>query len=226
MTLTEYRKAKQNNSKILEKCLVDRTTDLSEIIFWEGVTGKTLSFDLLLSKSYDILGCVAIGAIPTIAKTGADGYMYNKDDKDDNYTIHEVETKVCAIESKNIHIGSRGGLYWSSNPTRAGNKAGIQSYFNAKFDFGMSDSTMNTKARYTALICFDRDTNQIIDCFYMKPKQVLKELRRRHNGNSLDLKLSCFIENGGTAQCQVPSIGWDNWINEQRTSATLNKRFI
>ena len=223
MNLTEYRRVKRHNSKILEKCLADRTTDLSEIIFWEGIAGKTLPFDLLLSKAYDILGCVAIGAIPTIAKTGADGYMYLKDD---DHTIHEVESKVCAVESKNIHVGARGGLYWSSNPERAGNKAAITSYFSAKFDFTMSDSTMDSKARYTALICFDRDRNQIIDCFYMKPKQVLTELRQRHNGNSLTLKLSCFLENGGMMQCQIPSIGWDHWLKEQRTESKLNKRLI
>jgi hypothetical protein len=222
MNLTEYRRVKRHNSKILEKCLVDWTTDLSEIIFWEENQGK-LPLDLLTSKAYDIIGCVAVGAIPSLAKTGADGYMYLKDD---DHTIHEVETKVCAIESKNIHVGARGGLYWSSNPERSGNKAAVQSYFSAKFDFSMSDSTLDTKARLTTLICFDRDTNQIIDCFYMKPKQVLNELRRRHNGNSLTLKLSCFLENGGMMNCTVPSVGWDKWLKEQRTAATLNKRFI
>jgi hypothetical protein len=223
MNLTAYRKAKQHNSKILEKCLAERTTDLSEFIFWEGVTGKSLPFDLTLSKGYDILGCVAVGAIPSIAKTGADGYMYLKDD---DYTVHEVETKVCAIESKNIHIGARGGLYWSSNPECAGNKAAITSYFSAKFDFSMSSSTMDTKARYTALVCFDRDTNQIIDSFFMRPTEVLNELKLRHNGNSLTLKLSCFLKNGGMIKCQVPSVGWHNWLKQQSSLAKLNKRFI
>jgi hypothetical protein len=223
MTLTEYRKAKQNNSKILEKCLADRTTDLSEIVFWEGVKGKDLPFDLLMSKAYDILGCVAIGAIPTIAKTGADGYMYFKGEEE---TPHAIESKVCAIESKNIYIGARGGLYWSSNPECYGNKASIKSYFSAKFDFSMSKSTMDTKARHTFLICFDRDKNQVIDCFFMNPSKVLNELKRRHNGNSLTLKLSCFVEHGGKIQSLVPCIGWESWVKQQCVDSKSNKRFI
>lgn len=224
MDLEQFKQASRINGEILQKCLRSRKTDLSEIIFWEdGITGKDLSFDQLLAKSYDILACCAIGAIPSIKKTGADGFVYFSDDLN---TPYEVETKLCAIESKNIHVGPRGGLYWSSDPTNYYNRASLVSHFSGKFDSSMSSETLKTKARHTALVCFDRDQNTVIDAWIMTPKKILNELKQRQYNSTITVKLSRFLDAGVKMSTRVDKVGWHEWQRQQIRLARENKRHI
>lgn len=224
MDIQRFISASNNNAKILEQCLKTNSTDLSNIQFWEDdIKGKDLSFDQLLAKAYDILACCAIGAIPSIKKTGADGFIYFTSDRD---TVHEVETKLCAIESKNIHIGGRGGLYWSSDPNNYYNKAALLSHFSGKFDSGMSEETMQSKARYTSLVCFDRDQNSIIDAWIMEPKIILSELKNRQNNSTITIKLNRFMSEGTKMGTKITKLGWNDWFQQQTKLAKENKRFI
>lgn len=222
MNLTNYRTAYRNNAEILSNCLANRSIDISNIVFYEGVKGKDLSFDKMASKMYDVLACCAIGALPSVETTGADGYIWFKDSD----VIEPIETKLCAIERKNIFIGPRGGLYWSSDPSNYYNKAGIRSYFSGKFDSGMSHATLKTKERWTSLVCFDRDTNSIIDSWVMKPTVVLNELVQRRNNSSLTLKLNCFMDKGIHMQTTVPSEGYFNWEKTQSKLAKSEGRVV
>ena len=223
MDLDLFRKVSNSNAAILQKCLQTRSSDLSEIMFWEGHKGKDLSFDQLLAKSYDILGCCAIGAIPSMKKSGADGYIRWANDPE---VVHEIETKVCAIESKNIHVGARGGLYWSSDPTNTDNRAAINSHFAGSFDAKMTDETMQSKARYTSLICFDRDQNKVIDAWIMKPDVILTEIKKRQNNKSINIKLTRFLLAGSKMGTKIDNIGWDQWQLDQIKSARVSGRLM
>lgn len=223
MNLALFKKVSNHNAAILQKCLQNRSSDLSEIMFWEGHKGKDLAFDQLLAKSYDILGCCAIGAIPSMMKSGADGYIRWARDPE---VVHEVETKVCAIESKNIHVGVRGGLYWSSDPTNFDNRAAINSHFSGSFDANMTDETMQSKARYTSLICFDRDQNQVIDAWVMKPDVILNEIKQRQYNKTINIKLTRFLLEGSRMGTKINTIGWEQWQLDQIKSARKNGRLV
>jgi hypothetical protein len=222
MNLQQFIEASNHNAAILQTCLKTRKTDLSKIIFWEGITGKDLSFDQLLAKSYDILGCCAIGAIPSVKPTGADGFAFFKDATE----AVEIETKLCGIHSRNIHVGAREGLYWSSDPNNVDNRAALTSHFSGSFDARMSEETMKTKARHTALVCFDRDQNKVIDAWIMKPTTILRELRQRKHNATISVKLSRFLSEGSRIKTKVDYIGWSEWQREQIKLAKENKRFI
>lgn len=222
MNLTNYKTTHRNNAEILANCLGKRSVDISNIVFYEGMKGKDLSFDKLASKMYDVLACCAIGALPSVETTGADGYIWFENGN----AMEPIETKLCAIERKNIFIGPRGGLYWSSDPSNFYNKASIKSYFSGKFDSGMSYKTLQTKERWTSLVCFDRDTNNIIDSWVMKPSVVLNELKQRQNNSTLTLKLSCFIDKGVHMQTSIPSEGYFNWEKSQSKLAKSEGRVV
>lgn len=220
MNLADYRTANHHNTNILSNCLKDRSTDISDIIFYEGVTGKDLSFDKLASKMYDVLACCAIGAVPSIESTGADGYIWFKE----GHGMVPIETKLCAIGNKNIFVGPRGGLYWSSDPSNFYNRASLTSYFSGSFDSNMSNKTFKTKERWTSLICFDRDTNSIIDAWVMEPSVVINELRQRRNNASLTLKLNRFMDKGFSMKTTVPSQGYHVWEKSQTSLAREENR--
>lgn len=221
MNLSAYQSAAQSNADVLRYCLKNRSTELSQIIFWEGVTGKDLAFDQVLARSYDILACCAIGAVPSISPRGADGFFF-KSGQDQPL---EIETKLTGIESKNIYIGSRGGLYWSSDPNNYHNKAAITSYFQGVFDSSMTNETMHSKKRYTALVCFDRDTNSVIDAWLMSPENILNEIKQRRSNKTISIKLNRFMEKGTKILTTVDCIGWKNWTKTQAKLAKENKRF-
>jgi hypothetical protein len=222
MNLTDYEMMLEHNAKILTKCLANRSLDISNIIFYEGCRAKELSFDKLASKMYDILACCAIGAIPSIESTGADGYIWLIGKK----SIVPVETKLCSIENKNIFIGPRGGLYWSSDPTNYYNKASIRSHFSGKFDSDMSHETLKTKSRWTSLICFDRDTNSVIDAWIIGPRVIFNELVQRRQNSTLTLKLSCFMNKGSQLDPAVPFEGYFNWEERQAKLAKSEGRVV
>ena len=210
MNYEQYLTAKNNNTKILNECLAKWDfVGLNKIQFWEQP--KRVSIDILGSKIYDIIGCCTIGAIPSIKKNGADGYAYFKDHKEPQ----EVETKVAGIESDSVSVGPSGGLYRRPGDNMLSKPAGITSALGGKFDANMSESTRATKSRYTALICFDRDHNQIIDAWMMNPDIVATSLHNRKSSNTLTLKLGCFINSGWAINTPVNKIGWDNWKQMQ-----------
>lgn len=211
MNLKDYKTISALNTSVLQKCLIDRSVDISDIIFFEGNKAKDLSFDKLSSKMYDILACCAIGAIPSVESTGADGYVWFTGSD----IIEPIETKLCSIEKKNIVAGVRGGLYWSSDPTNFYNKAALRSRFQGCFDAGMTQSTLDTKARWTALICFDRDLNSVVGSWVMSPKVIFEQLQRRRNNASLTIKLNCFMENGSTMHPTVTSKDYFQWEKYQ-----------
>lgn len=221
MDLATYQKLHQHNSNVLSNCLANRSVDISDIVFYEGMKGKDLSFDKLASKMFDILACCAIGALPSIAPTGADGYIWFNDRPD----VEPIETKLCAIERKNIFVGKRGGLYWSSSsPTKKDNTASMKSYFCGKFDAKMSDEARQSKERWTSLVCFDRDSNSIIDAFIISPATVIQQLNQRKNNSTLTLKLSVFMNHGNRIATTVPSLNYNAWEKKQQKLALEDGR--
>lgn len=223
MNIDEFRDAHEHNAKILQRNLENRTTDISDIIFWEGCKGKELSFPTLMSKYNDVLGCCSVGGIPSIKKRGADGYIYFRGDTKNYF---ELESKVATIDPKYLHVGGRGGLYWTSNLENYNSKVTVLSYFSGSFIPTMSDKTRESKKRYTVLVCFDNDKNQVIDSWIMSPETILNEIKNRAGNASITIKLNRFIEQGVKMGSQIPVIGWDNWIKEQTENAKLANRFI
>lgn len=223
MNLERFKYIRSKNARILKHCLETRTTDLSQITFWEEVRGCELPFDQLCARSYDILGCCAVGAVPSIATSGADGYFYHPKD---NSGPWEMETKVSAIESRNIYVGSRGGLYWSSDPTNYNNRAALLSKFQGKFDPNMKEDTWQSKSRYTALVCFDRDANAVIDSWMLSPRRVLHHLNKRSKNASLSIKLNVFMDDGHLVNCTVPTLGWNTWQKQKIVEARAAQRYM
>jgi len=222
MNKSEYQRIVNHNSKVLNKLLKKRSTDLSNIIFSENIKGNQVSFDTATSKAYDVLGCCSIGAIPTLAKSGADGYIW----VDDEDTLHELEVKVCGIRHDNIYAGPKGGLYWSSNPSLYHNRASIKSRLQGSFDINMTEATLQTKSRLTSLICFDQTENTVIDAWIMCPTSTAEQLGNRKNNKTMTLKLSCFEKHGSPIKPTVNYVGWDNWFNDRLNDARQAERFI
>jgi hypothetical protein len=195
MNLKTYLSAKKNNIEIIKRCLETRSFNLDGFIFWEGKTVNQLSFDSVMAKWSDILGCTAVGAIPSIAKTGADGYMwYHQNGKTQ---CVEVEVKVCGVNQEDLALGKRGALYYSVNLDNPKSKCSITSHFHGRFDINMSGATMLSKNRDTYLVMFDRTENNVIGSFKMPGKKVLKNLQeRRNNDSAITLKLSAFQYDG------------------------------
>jgi hypothetical protein len=207
-----FNRSVAKNFKILSKNLKNRTTDFSEITFWEGVKGKDLSATKVASKMYDIIGCCATGVLPSVNLNGADGFFvgaYNK--------ISEWEVKVCSVSKTSIFLGKRGGLYHSTSDGRLdpNRRSAITSKFVGNFDANMTVCTLNTKARNTALILFDEDDNIVIDVYMMDGDTVFKQLKNRRQNVSLSLKLSCFQINGGPLEDALPGmVGWEQWESQ------------
>jgi hypothetical protein len=219
-----FEQAVTNNYKILSTNLKNRTTDFSEINFWEGVKGKDLSATKIASKMYDIIGCCATGVLPSVEKIGADGYFVR-----DNNTTSEWEVKVCSVSKTSIFLGKRGGLYHSTLEGRfeKDRRSAITSKFAGAFDANMSASTLSSKARNTALVLFDEDDNYVIDVYMMDGKTVLEQLKYRRNNNTLTLKLSCFQEYGDSLEGDaLPGIiGWDAWEALVTTHCESNHQY-
>lgn len=210
MQLKEYKEAQTENTKIVNEFLVNWDVNgLNRITFWEQPT--KVSSDLLFSKGYDILGCCTIGAIPSIKRSGADGFVYFKNIDEPQ----EVETKVASIESESIGVGPKGGLFRAGTENSKSKPAGITSTLCGKFDAKMTESTWATKARYTSLICFDRDNNKVIDAWMMDPTTVSRELKKRKESKTLTLKLGCFMNSGWNVNTFVDKIGWNEWRRMQ-----------
>jgi hypothetical protein len=203
MTLEEFTKAQKHNAEIINNmCETGKFTGFEEIQFWEKPETK-LSIDVFIKNGFDILGCCAIGAIPSLKATGADGYAYFNNISE----AQEIETKVSTIDSNYVFKGPRGGIQvrtpgCNSYPT------GITSALSGQFNPYISEHTLNTKARYTSLICFDRKYNKFIDAWMMSPSAVATELKGK---KSLSLTLANFENTGWRVNTQVDMIGWDEW---------------
>jgi hypothetical protein len=221
MIRKEYIEAKIHNEEIIRNCLRTREVNLKDFIFWEGVTVKDLSMDEVMSKWADILGCTAAGAIPSIEKTGADGYLIYSGETEPT----PIETKLCGIRQTDLALGKRGGLYYSTNLDNWYSKCSITSQFSGKFDAGMSDTTMASKKRDTFLVLFDKTENKIIDVYGMKANKVLKLLQERKNNATITFKLSAFQQHGFKMQSGVAELeGFSAW--EKRIIKLTTRRIM
>jgi hypothetical protein len=214
----EYERAREHNARIIQKCLTNRTTDFSQIKFWEGLTGQQLSMDQLCSKWTDILACAAIGAVPSMKPRGADGYLYYQN----RQRATAIEAKLCSIQQYDLALGIRGGLYYSTNLDNYNSKCSMTSHFSGQFDAAMTEETMYSKHRDTFLVPFDRTTNSVIDIYRLDADTTLDLLEtRRNKGNtSITLKLSAFQQDGGVFDCEWPVEGFDNWVERMKKQVT------
>lgn len=197
MDAEQFLAVKKKNVNIVKQCMDTGIINLDGFTFWEGTTTNQLCFDTVLSKYSDILGCTAVGAVPSLKKKGADGYMWYWQGGV-NY-LTDVEVKVCGVNQEDLALGIRGGLYY--NPAHLDNsssKRSITSHFEGKFDtVNMTSSTFKSKNRDTYLVMIDRTENKLIGSYKMPGKQVLANLNRRKNNESaIGLKLSAFQQDG------------------------------
>lgn len=221
MNRKEYVDAKSHNEEIIRTCLTTREINLKDFIFWEGVTAKDLSMDEVMAKWADIIGCTAAGAIPCIAKTNEDGWLYYAGDSDPT----AMEAKLCGIRQTDLALGPRGGLYYSTNLDNWYSKTAITSKLEGKFDSRMSDACMTSKKRDTFLILLDKTENKIIDVYGIKATKVLQLLRERKNNVSITFKLSAFQQHGFKMQSKVNDIeGFGVW--EKRMGKSTTRRIM
>ena len=218
LSIQKYKQARDLNALIIHNCLKNRTTDFSKIQFWENMSGQDLSLDLLCSKWADILACAAIGAVPSMKQQGADRYVYYQDRKRPT----AIEAKLSSIQQYDLALGSRGGLYYSTNLDNYSSKRAITSHFEGKFDFNMSMETMASKRRDTFLVPFDRTTNSVIDVYRLDADTALDllETRKKRNYASISLKLSAFIYDGNQFDCEWPVEGFDMWTERMKKQTT------
>ncbi len=222
MDKKQYLQAVQNNQDIIRTCLKTNTINFSDIVFWGGITASELSFDEVASKWPDILSCTVIGALPCVAKHGEDGYLHYREGND----FEPIETKLCGVHHKDLALGSRGGLYYSTNLDNPNSKCAITTHFVAKFTSHMSYDTLQSKNRDTFLILFDRTENCVIDVYGMKGEKVLQLLEQKQNNSSKNFKLSAFqqhgfrMRSGGFSDLE----GFDNW--ETRISKNTTRRIM
>lgn len=217
MIRKEYIEAKIHNEEIIRNCLRTRQVNLKDFIFWEGVTVKDLSMDEVMSKWADILGCTAAGAIPSIEKTGPDGYLIYSGETEPT----PIETKLCGIRQTDLALGPRGGLYYSTNLDNWHSKTAITSKLEGKFDARMSDACMTSKKRDTFLVLFDKTENKIIDVYGIKATKVLQLLQERKNNVAITFKLSAFQQHGFKMQSKVNDIeGFSAWETRMGRSTT------
>jgi hypothetical protein len=214
MNKTLFLQSVQNNVKIIQKCLTTGIINLDEFMFWEGKTANQVSFDTAMSKWADILGCTAVGALPVLEKTGADGYIWY--DKAGGY-FAEIESKVCGVNQEDLALGKRGALYYSTNLDNPKSKCSITSHFAGSFKADMSKSTLNSKNRDTFLVLFDRTENKLIGSYRIPGRKVvelLSERQERNYGVSLTLKLSAFQYDGEIWETSNwETEGFSNWEN-------------
>jgi|Laugrespbdmm15sn_2_1035079.scaffolds.fasta_scaffold02840_3 hypothetical protein len=205
--------ARKNNSKIIQNCLTTGIINLDGFMFWEGKTANQVSFDTAMSKWADILGCTAVGAIPVLEKTGADGYIWYKTETGDYKA--EIESKVCGVNQGDLALGQRGALYYSTNLDNPKSKCSITSHFAGQFKADMSASTLNSKNRDTFLVLFDRTENKLIGSYRIpgrKVVQLLSERQKRNYGVTLTLKLSAFQYDGERWETTTwETEGFANW---------------
>ena len=221
MIRKEYIEAKIHNEEIIRNCLRTRQVNLKDFIFWENVTVKDLSMDEVMSKWADILGCTAAGAIPSIEKTGADGYLIYSGETEPT----PIETKLCGVRQTDLALGKRGGLYYSTNLDNWKSKCSITSQFAGSFDSSMSDATMASKKRDTFLVLFDKTENKIIDVYGMKANKVLELLQERKNNATITFKLSAFQQHGFKMQSGVTELeGFSAW--EKRIVKLTTRRIM
>jgi len=200
--------ARKHNAAIVKRCLDQRTSDFSDIIFWEGVKGRDLSTDVLLSKWADIIACAAIGAIPSSRPRGADGYIFYKNRK----TPTAIEAKLCGIYQEDLALGIRGkSLYYSTNLDNYNSKCAITSHFSGKFSPTMTDDTFASKRRDTYLVMFDRTENKVIDIASLDADSAYNLLDDRRDNSTITLKLSAFQNNGFYFDCEWDVETYDNW---------------
>jgi hypothetical protein len=216
MDLTTFLAVKKKNIEIIQRCLKTGAINFDGFTFWEGKTANELPFDTVTSKWADILGCTAVGAIPSIERRGADGYMwYSQNGKS---KCVEIEAKVCGVNQGDLALGKRGGLYYSVNLDNSKSKCAITSHFAGRFDVNMSGATMLSKERDTYLVMFDRTENKLIGSYKMSGKKVLRNLiERRNNDSAISLKLSAF---------QYDGIPWHSTLWKTEGYSKWEKRMI
>lgn len=222
MTKDQYQKYYKNNAKIIKHCLETKTTDLSEIIFCDGSVGKDHSFDFLCARWADILACSAIGAVPNMSRRGSDGILYYQNSN----VPKEVETKLCGVTQADLALGSRKGLYYSTNLENYYSKCAISSHFHGSFDVNMSETTMASKERDTFLVLFDRTENRVIDAYGIYATQVLNLIENKKQGKSITFKLSAFQSNGFRMGTQWETETFPKWEQRMIKKTLESKRFI
>ena len=222
MDLASYQNYIVHNAEIIKHCLDTRTNDFSDIMFWEGIRGGDLGFDELSSKWADVLGCSVIGALPSVERTGADGYIIYKGDVK---TPVEVETKVCGIRHGDLAVGKRGGLYYSTNLENWNSKSAITSLLHGQFQL-MSKETMKSKKRDTFLISFDKTENKIIDANRIDAATVLKLLESKKKNTAITLKLSAFQQHGYRMNTLWEVESFYRWNQRMVNQTKEAKRFI
>lgn len=211
MTLEEFHEAQEHNTKIINNLLnTDSLDGLNQIKFWEKP--KRVSSWELSAKTADILGCCAIGAIPSIKPNGADGYAYLAGHTE----ACEIESKLASIDLDSVVVGPWGGICYSTpNMNQKSTRpTGITSKVSGSFDANMSLTTLESKARHTALICVDREHNKVIDAWMLAPNTVVEELKLRKastNSPRLRISLAKFINRGWNIHTPVDKIGWTEW---------------
>jgi len=222
MDLESYQNYITHNAKIIKHCLDTRTNDFSDIMFWEGIRGGDLGFDELSSKWADVLGCSVIGALPSVERTGADGYIIYKGAIN---TPVEVETKVCGIRHGDLAVGKRGALYYSTNLENWNSKAAITSQLAGQFK-PMSEGTMKSNKRDTFLISFDRTENKIIDANRIDADTVLKLLESKKENTAITLKLSAFQQHGHRMNTLWEVESFHHWHQRMINQTKAAERFI
>lgn len=221
MNVRKYIDARRRNQDIIRNCLATKSVNFSDIMFWEGISARDLSFDEVASKWADILACTVIGALPCVGKHGADGYLQYTGSKD----FVPVETKLCGVRHEDLAVGPRGGLYYSTNLDNWYSKCSITSHFSGKFDASMSRGTMQSKNRDTFLVLFDRTENCIIDTYGMEGKKVLELLEEKKNNSSITFKLSAFFHSGFAMTSGFGKFeGFDAW--EERVIKKTTRRIM
>jgi len=224
MNKEQFLTAKKKNIDIIKKCLDTGVINLDGFVFWEGTTANKLSFNTVMSKYSDILGCTAVGAIPVLEKQGTDGFMWFNIDGEDY--LKEVEVKVSGVNQGDLALGKRGGLYTSTNLANSSSKTSITSHFLGSFDNTMSHQTMMSKNRDTYLVMIDNTENKVIGSYCMPGRKVLSLLKERRSniGVSITFKLSAFKQHGHRWHTQLwEPEGFDKW--ERRVSKSV-KRYI
>lgn len=223
MTRAQWMSAKNNNARIVSQLLKRQPTDLTNIRFWEdNLTGRDVSMPELYSKWADIIGCAAIGAVPSIEPNGPDGYIYYYKNGRDLVYPRPIESKISGIFQDELAIGQRGGLYYSTNLENKKSKSAITSHFEGSFHSNMTLETRLSKGIDTYILPFDKTENKVIDIFQIDGEVVESLLEDRKNNKTITLKLSSFQHNGNQFGCQWPVEGYDNW--EARMLKSVDRR--
>ncbi len=218
MELAQYQQHRLHNQAIIKKCLESRSIDFSDIVFACGTSARTLPFDSVAGKWPDVIACTAIGALPLLNATGADGIMWFAGDS----APRQVETKFCGIWQEELAKGVRGGLYYTTNLDNNNSKCAITSKFQGKFDANMSEDTLGSKNRDTFLVMFDKTENRFIDAYHLSGDTVVRLLHNKKNDKraTATIKLSAFMQYGQRIASFFEFEGFPKWQDRMKKKVT------